>query len=453
MKITGTIISNTTGLPVASARISVPSANKIAFSDSGGNFFVLVPASEYIVKIEKKDFVARTLTVNSSNANYGNILLTPGDRNMTGTVVDNDNNQPIQGATIEIKSLDNEFNVYSGKTDLNGNFSFTNLPYENYTLKIEATNYNEFSYYINKDSITTLTTYRLTPNKDTKFKITGSVYQAGNSTPIAGASVTLQYPNGTVLDTTITDSSGSYIFQNIPAGLYTIYIRKDSYLDYTKTVEINGDLNVDDIYMQLSSGTTPTGSGTKEVIFSVIDADTGTRISGAIVTFNNTIYNAITNDNGISTFEVPVSTYNVEIKKDGYITQTRNIDVAAINDTVEVFMIYDLVSNLGNIKGKITRSDFKDFTHEVIVEATLHTADEIGQDISIVTVADQNTNEYKFENLQILYDPDGQEYKYIIAAKYDFNDDGTFDTDEISYQIVDLEAGKTSIADVMLIVP
>ena len=120
---------------------------------------------------------------------------------------------------------------------------------------------------------------------------------------------------------------------------------------------------------------------------------------------------------------------------------------------INIIMVYDLVNNLGNIKGEVTRSDGLPFGGEVAVRATLHTFDEIGKDISIITVADQITGEYIFRNLQVLYNPDGKEYKYILEAGYDFDTSGAVDTDEVSFQIVDLEAGKTSIADIMLIEP
>ncbi|PLX19727.1 MAG: hypothetical protein C0601_01150 [Candidatus Muiribacterium halophilum] len=452
----------TTYTNLENSKISLTPSGKISYSDKSGKFFFNVPKDNYDLLVELKGYESKTITISAIDTSPV-IILEKGTLSYSGTVADSDG-QIINGATVEIVSISSELNTFTTKTDLNGIFSFTDLPEEDYSIHISATNYSLLSDTVNSTALgTTTDTYALSSSTKDEHKLSGTVYQVGTTTPISDATVEIQLTDGTLYQNQVkkTDSAGEYVFQSLPAGFYQVVIKKSNYLTYTKTIEIVNDTVVSNIYLTLTSGTQPTGEGTKEVVLYLSDADTQTPISGAIIEFQDTIYSGITDNLGYATFEVPVSTYNLEISKGGYVTQTRTLNLSvATTNPIEISLIYDLVSNLGNIKGIVERSDKETrtfsgndyFTHEVIVTATVYTNGEIDQDITITTVANEN-DEYIYKNLQILYDPDGKEYKYILRAWYDFNEDTSIDTDEVSYQIVDLEAGKTSIADIMLITP
>jgi len=451
----------TTYTGIENSKITLSPLGKTAYSDKSGKFFFNIPKDTYTLQIEKKGYETNTITIAAIDTSPV-IILEKGTYSYSATV-NNSDGQPINGATIEIVSISSDLNSFTTKSDLNGRFSFTGLPEDDYSIHISAKDYSLLSGTISDSSLgTTTDTYALTASTKDEYKISGTVYQIGTSTAVPEATVEIQLTDGTVYQNQIkkTDSAGDYIFQSIPSGFYQVVVKKNNYLTYTKTIEVVNDTNLNDIYLTLTSGTQPTGEGTKEIVLYLSDADTQTPISGAIINFQDTIYSGITDNMGYATFEVPVSTYNLEISKGGYITQTRTIDISGtIPEPVEINLIYDLVSNLGNIKGIVERSDKETrtfsgdyFTHEVIVTATIYTSNEIDQDITITTVTNDN-DEYIYKNLQILYDPDGKEYKYILRAWYDFNEDTSLDTNEVSFQIVDLEAGKTSIADIMLITP
>ncbi len=453
LKFTGVVTTDGTS-PVESAKVTLYPSGKSAFTDSSGYYFIFSDASSTSIKVEKTGYNTEVSAI-SQGSSVVNIQLTEGASTFTGTVMEKNTDILISNATAEITSKMSELNTYTARTGLNGKFQFSAIPAEDYDLTISHPDYQIIR--------TTLSTDQLAEAKDTfelvltspdEYDINGSVFQEASNSAISDATVEILTQNNEPYQdqVTKTDSSGEYIFQSIPSGYYKLRISKSNYLTYYKIIDVNSSITVSDIHLNLTEGSQPTGEGTKEIEFLIDDAETSLPIEGAIISFKDTIYNRITDENGKCSFEVPVTQYNVEVKKDGYLTQTRSINIADdYVNPVNIPMIYDLVDNLGAIKGKISRCDEKEFTTEVVVTATLNTSDELGQDIVISTTTDNF--KYSFKNLQILYDGDGKEYKYRMKAWYDIDRDNNEDTSEISLQIVDLEAGKNSIADMMIIAP
>ncbi|MCK9225336.1 MAG: carboxypeptidase regulatory-like domain-containing protein [Candidatus Muirbacterium halophilum] len=455
VNITGQITDNT-GTPISGVKIVIIPSAKTVYSDILGKYSIPVSIDSQKITFLKKDYLSEESLFSQGITVYNKILI-KGASSFTGTLYEKDTTIPITSANIEISSKTNSLNVYTTTSDINGLFVFNSIPSEEYNIKISCDNFSILTEDLTSTQINSGShTFYLSPSSVNEYTVTGNIMQSGTNNPVSGATVELYTLNDLLFQNQkkLTDSSGKYLFQNIPTGFFKLIISKNNFTTYQKIISVDENEIVEDINISITTGSTPSGTGTKEIVFVIKDADTGLNIPGVIIEFKDSHFNSITNNNGSSTFIVPIAQYNIDFVKDGYKTQSRTMNMAdVIVNPVNIIMVYDLVNNLGNIKGEVTRSDTLPFVGEVAVKATLHTLDEIGQNISIITVADQITGKYIFRNLQILYNPDGKEYKYILEAGYDFNGSGTIDTEEISYQIVDLEAGKTSIADIMLIAP
>ncbi len=97
-------------------------------------------------------------------------------------------------------------------------------------------------------------------------KISGKVTY-GDNTPLHGATVQIVQLKKTV----ITDEQGNYIFENIPAGRYTVAVHNDGFADSTKTIDFTGGANAAlDFQLEISSikeEVTVTASGTEQSTF------------------------------------------------------------------------------------------------------------------------------------------------------------------------------------------
>ncbi|MFA5480342.1 MAG: carboxypeptidase regulatory-like domain-containing protein [Candidatus Muiribacteriota bacterium] len=463
VKISGKVTSSLTGVP--SAKLTVKPGNKVVYSNNSGEFEVIVPeADEYTIKVEKIGYNTESFLVSNISSTV-NIAITKGNLNFSGQVND-DKGNPLESAVLTITSEASAENTFTAQTNSTGQFNFGNmLPDENFSLTIKKDNFFDIEDTVLNTQLGTPATYIMMPSITTEFKAVGKILQKDTSNPISDATIEVMLSeSSTPIATTTSDSEGNFVFRNLTQGFYKVKITKKNYVDYIKYFDIvSTDVELGDIEINLtSSGSVDLTEGVRTFSFRIKDAGTDSVINGVIISFRDTIYNQITRDNGEAEFEVPVSQYTVEFRKDGYITQTRFINVVDIPDpdplpaVIDIFMIYDLVGNLGNIKGKISFSD-PSFTpvRDIIITATINTENELGKKITIITVTNEdNEFNYIFRNLQVLYDPDGRKYKYEIEAWYDADPgDGIKDPAEVSFQIVDLEAGKTSIADIMLMAP
>ncbi len=97
-------------------------------------------------------------------------------------------------------------------------------------------------------------------------KISGKV-TFNNQTPLHDASVQIVQLKQTVS----TDEQGNYVFENVPAGRYTILVHIEGFADATKIVDVTGGANISlDFALQITSlkeQVTVTSSGTEQSVF------------------------------------------------------------------------------------------------------------------------------------------------------------------------------------------
>jgi iron complex outermembrane receptor protein len=100
-------------------------------------------------------------------------------------------------------------------------------------------------------------------------KISGTVTYGGENTVLHDASVQILQLKKSVK----TDAAGRYVFENVPAGNYTIHVHNDGFADATKTVEVSGADLALDFQMEISSvkeEVTITASGSEQSTFEAL---------------------------------------------------------------------------------------------------------------------------------------------------------------------------------------
>jgi len=160
--------------------------------------------------------------------------------------------------------------------------------------------------------------------------ITGLVYNALTSDPIAGANVTVLELNMT----TQTDVDGVYEV-SVPPGTYTLEVTASGYQTATQTVSVD-EAEV----VVVNFGLYPIGNGT--IAGHVYDATTNEPIDGALVwTFvSGTPVYTYTNASGYYELSVPSGTYTIYAWKPGYVqAEVENITVAPLETVVVDFYL------------------------------------------------------------------------------------------------------------------
>ncbi len=149
-----------------------------------------------------------------------------------GTDYDLGNSLPVAGATVTI--VGNGINT-SVTVDDYGKFSITGLPVGEYTFTFVKVDYIEFTITIIIDLHGSHDFYM---DIEQSSSLTGKIYEAdsdlniSNNPVISDATITLTKESGTnpLVLTATTDSTGTYTFEDLTAGIYLLSISKDGYV-------------------------------------------------------------------------------------------------------------------------------------------------------------------------------------------------------------------------------
>ena len=314
-----------------------------------------------------------TLELNNpikENVNFGYI----SDNSIAGTVYRDDNrsgalNPGEKGypeQTVQLLDKDGAV-VATTKTDANGAYSFDNLPDGTYSVRVvkdgaltdtEQTGDPDSTLDNASEPITLNEANPTKKNVDfgyvPDYFITGTIYRDGNRSGALdsdeklyeGVTVQLRDKDGNVVATTTTDADGTYSFDKLPAGTYSVTVVQDGPIasleqtgdpDATKdnasepitlnndnpsTTDINfgyvnnnslsGTVYRDDSRNEKQDGTEPGYSG---VTVQLLDKD-------------GTVVGTTTTDkDGKYSFEhLPDGTYSVTVVKDGELTDTEQTE-------------------------------------------------------------------------------------------------------------------------------
>ncbi|MCB6402676.1 SdrD B-like domain-containing protein [Schaalia odontolytica] len=304
------------------------------------------------------------------NVNFGYI----SDNSISGTIYRDDNrSNSLNGGeagypaqTVQLLDKDGQV-IATTTTDANGNYSFDNLPDGTYSVKVVKDGaLTDLEQTEDPDGAKDSASEPIVLNEDNPTKknvnfgyvpdyfIKGTIYRDGNRSGALdageklyeGVTVNLVGADGTVVATTTTDADGTYSFDKLPAGTYTVTVAQDGPIagleqtgdpDATKdnssepitlnndnpsTTDVNfgyiadnslsGTVYRDDSRNGDQDGTEPGYSG---VTVQLLDA------SGNVVTTTTT------DANGTYSFsKLPDGTYSVKVVKDGELADTEQTE-------------------------------------------------------------------------------------------------------------------------------
>jgi len=226
--ITGQVTDAEDGSAIYGAQVS--DGTRTATTDASGEYTVAdVPAGDYEVTASKEGYETSSLTVTvlTGNSAVANLSLTevilPGS--ITGSVTGAEDGSPIAGATVTD-------GTGTTTTDASGKYTIADVPAGSYEVTASKEGYHSSSL-----TVTVLTGNSAVANLSlteviVPGSITGSVTDAEDGSPIAGATVT----DGT--GTATTDASGKYTIADVPAGSYEVTASKEGYVNVTLTAAV-----------------------------------------------------------------------------------------------------------------------------------------------------------------------------------------------------------------------
>ena len=304
------------------------------------------------------------------NVNFGYI----SDNSISGTIYRDDNrSNSLNGGEAgypeqTVLLLDKAGAVIkTTKTDANGNYSFDNLPDGTYSVKVVKDGaLTDLEQTEDPDATKDSASEPIVLNEDNPTKknvnfgyvpdyfIKGTIYRDGNRSGALdageklykGVTVNLVDADGTVVATTTTDADGTYSFDKLPAGTYSVKVVQDGPIasleqtgdpDATKdnasepitlnndnpsTTDVNfgyvnnnslsGTVYRDDSRNGDQDGTEPGYSG---VTVQLLDAS------------GNVVATTTTDANGAYSFsKLPDGTYSVKVVKDGELADTEQTE-------------------------------------------------------------------------------------------------------------------------------
>ena len=304
------------------------------------------------------------------NVNFGYI----SDNSISGTIYRDDNrSNSLNGGEAgypeqTVQLLDKAGAVIkTTKTDANGNYSFDNLPDGTYSVKVVKDGaLTDLEQTEDPDATKDSASEPIVLNEDNPTKknvnfgyvpdyfIKGTIYRDGNRSGALdageklykGVTVNLVDADGTVVATTTTDADGTYSFDKLPAGTYSVKVVQDGPIasleqtgdpDATKdnasepitlnndnpsTTDVNfgyvnnnslsGTVYRDDSRNGDQDGTEPGYSG---VTVQLLDAS------------GNVVATTTTDANGTYSFsKLPDGTYSVKVVKDGELADTEQTE-------------------------------------------------------------------------------------------------------------------------------
>ncbi|WP_296490209.1 SdrD B-like domain-containing protein [uncultured Actinomyces sp.] len=304
------------------------------------------------------------------NVNFGYI----SDNSISGTIYRDDNrSNSLNGGeagypeqTVQLLDKDGAV-IKTTKTDANGNYSFDNLPDGTYSVKVVKDGaLTDLEQTEDPDATKDSASEPIVLNEDNPTKknvnfgyvpdyfIKGTIYRDGNRSGALdageklykGVTVNLVDADGTVVATTTTDADGTYSFDKLPAGTYSVKVVQDGPIasleqtgdpDATKdnasepitlnndnpsTTDVNfgyvnnnslsGTVYRDDSRNGDQDGTEPGYSG---VTVQLLDAS------------GNVVATTTTDANGAYSFsKLPDGTYSVKVVKDGELADTEQTE-------------------------------------------------------------------------------------------------------------------------------
>jgi RHS repeat-associated protein len=226
-RITGTVLSSLDGGPLAGATVSVTETGDATVTDAAGRLSLAEPAGTYSLALSAAGYggqsVPAFLLAAGSTKDVGTITLIASPAILSGRVVDSSSGAGLAGATVTATATGSAAAAraaaasFSVVTDGTGAFSLQ-VPAGAYFVTISKTGYGPRT--TAPLSLGAGVTQALGDLAlDGLASIHGRVVRAADSSPVAGATVTV---TGT-LNTTTTDAAGAFTLTQ-PAGAWSLTV-------------------------------------------------------------------------------------------------------------------------------------------------------------------------------------------------------------------------------------
>ncbi len=361
--ISGIVTDEVTGFPIPSAHVwaydSSAHGGGEAWADTDGYYLIHnLVAGQYIVGVHKdgyeNEIYPELVTVEEGqNTPDIDFALTPvgGEfGSVSGRVMDEVTGYPIEGAAITLSGI---YCVWY--TDSIGHYMCENIPPGAYGVNAYATGYYQETY---PDSVIVIEGQN-TPNVDFALtpiggvgSISGMVTDEITGQPIVGAGITLSD-----LDCMwFTDSTGHYMCDDVPSGVYLVYASAIGYYPetYPDSVTVVEGQNTPDIDFAL----TPVGGPEYGSISGrVTDEQTGLPIVSAEITITGIYCIWYTDTAGYYLCDrLPPDAYEVNARKDGYMPETYpdSVIVVAGENSPNIDFALTPIGEYGSISGRVT---------------------------------------------------------------------------------------------------
>ena len=251
---------------------------------------------------------------------------------INGHVLDAQNSQPIQGASITFTNQQNS-TASSLNADGSGYYS-TSLPYATYSAHVEEPGYDPVDMDVTLNQPSMIQDFRLQPAGGGNCQVDGYVYNAQNNLSISNAHIVLTDQHTNMTNDAYTDGSGHYNM-NLPYGMYNAHIEAQGYnpsdmavslgqpsftQDFVLSPNGNGGGNKCQLegYVRGPSPSSSTSSGSGTSVSNPADMP----ISGVHIVFTRTNSNmtsdTYTDGNGHYSIILQYGSYTVNMDKPGY---------------------------------------------------------------------------------------------------------------------------------------
>ncbi|HSX13061.1 MAG TPA: carboxypeptidase regulatory-like domain-containing protein [Chlamydiales bacterium] len=316
-------------IPNAEIIISCASSCETVVTDSTGAFFLenALKGGFYnlTVNCDGYDTAISSVLIECNKVYFTEFSLKKSSGTVCGKVLDaSEKLCPISNAVVEI--YENTILIASTIVDSCGNFDFSDLPYGNYIIVVNANTYQSQSRGISIESKALNTEFALQPNPLSVF---GSVIDAETLLPIAGAVIRVM-KNSVNLPNFQSAADGTFLISGLKLGSYTMVISAQNYQNSLQglTLSENQDTPLN-VFLNSSPGS----------LFGKISSESfKLPISGASVQIYKgsiLVASAITDHNG--DYLIPnlaPHSYSLLIDASGYQRSIQNIEIGSDSQTV-----------------------------------------------------------------------------------------------------------------------
>ncbi|MBX0356899.1 carboxypeptidase regulatory-like domain-containing protein [Halobacillus sp. Nhm2S1] len=304
------------------------------------------------------------------------------DAAVTGQVISGQNGLPLTGVTVELRDSMNVL-VDTVMTNGNGEYSLNGVAPGNYTVTFS---YPDFMTVVEPVTLTSgeieVVDVLLNPDPGS---LSGTVTSAG-SVPISGAEVRLIDSFNAVIDTSVTNAQGDYVFNTVSPGTYVLTVSAPTFQAETRGTTVEANLTTVEDFELAGSPATITGTVQSEASVPIPNATVE-----VLDRANNVITTTMTDGSGSYTIdELAAGTYTLRTSAPGYQTSFLGFTVEQ-GDTVTQDVT--LVDQPGSLSGSITDGASGD----AIEGATVQVVNQSG--VTVASVLTDATGSYTVGNI------------------------------------------------------